>query len=160
MRHISRTKPFKVFRKRVKSKICIKLYSKNLESHPLRCGPSSISLVIFVEKIEVNETRSLQFHSFICSLSKICTKYSKYVLKKLLQLLRVVYSYFYGQNRYKIIVSLHYSVCTKNWKNTILRFRIYFLCQNRLDIVDEKEERPSLLYLIQIFGFLLRFFLL
>ena len=125
VRHISRTKPFKVFRKRVKSKICIKLYSKNLGSHPLRCGPSSISLVIFVEKIEVNETRSLQFHSFICSLSKICTKYSKYVLKKLLQLLRVVYSYFYGQNRYKIRVSAHYSVCTKKWKNIVLRFKFF-----------------------------------
>ena len=127
VRHISRIKPFKVFRKRVKSKICIKLYSKNLGSHPLRCGPSSISLVIFVEKIEVNETRSLQFHSFICSLSKICTKYSKYVLKKLLQLLRVVYSYFYGQNRYKIRVS-----CT--WYKSLVFFFVFF-CYNFFHLV-------------------------
>ena len=50
--------------------ICTKLYPKNLESHPTSCGPSSISLVIFVEKIEVNKWRSLQFHSFIRSFQR------------------------------------------------------------------------------------------
>jgi hypothetical protein len=56
--------------------------------------------------------------------------------------------YFHGLNKYKIRNSAHYIGRTKTLNNIKVRKRQKYL----QSIVHEKEERPCLLYLIQIFG--------